>query len=190
MVSVTALGDVDSTPVLRSGARAGDQIAVSGTLGWSAAGLLLLQRDSADAGPEQVSWHRRPRPAYEQGPVAAAHGATAMLDISDGLVRDAGRIASASGVRLELDGSLLRHDIDLLAPVVGDEARECVLTGGEEHSLLACFPEGELPAGWRRIGGVRTGVGVTVDGDVVSGGGWDHFERRAESEGPPSAHEE
>ncbi|KNX37620.1 thiamine-phosphate kinase [Luteipulveratus halotolerans] len=190
MVSVTALGDADTAPVLRSGARVGDQVAVSGTLGWSAAGLLLLQRDSAESGPDQVTWHRRPRPAYDQGPAAAAHGATAMLDISDGLVRDAGRIASASGVAVELQGSLLRDDVDALTPVVGDDARACVLTGGEEHSLLACFPEGELPAGWRRIGDVRTGVGVRVDGAAVAGGGWDHFERPAESEEPPPLHQE
>ncbi|AKU16354.1 thiamine-phosphate kinase [Luteipulveratus mongoliensis] len=176
MISITALGDVDSDPVLRSGARPGDVLAVHGTLGWSAAGLLLLQRDSADRGPDQVSYHRRPRPSYEQGPLAASAGATAMLDISDGLVRDAGRIAAASEVQLAVDSALLRDDIELLAPIVGaEDARACVLTGGEEHSLLACFPSLQLPQGWRAIGAVRAGAGVTVDGRPATGGGWDHF---------------
>jgi thiamine-monophosphate kinase len=101
-----------------------------------------------------------------------------MLDVSDGLVRDAGRIARASGVGLDLDPALLAGDVAALAPAVGEaEARRCVLTGGEEHSLLACFPAGTaLPPGWRPLGRVVTGTGVTVGGVLQGpGGGWDHF---------------
>jgi len=178
VVSVTALGDcAGRQPVCRSGARAGDVLAVCGSLGHSAAGLLLLQRGETGRAPELVSYHRRPRPPYEQGPAAARSGATAMLDISDGLGRDAGRIARASGVRIELDDRQLVDDVRHLQHVVGaDDARRSVLEGGEEHSLLACFPSGAgLPDGWRKIGDVVSGSGVFVSGVPVIGGGWDHF---------------
>jgi thiamine-monophosphate kinase len=100
-----------------------------------------------------------------------------MLDISDGLGRDAGRIARASGVRIEIDEALLRDDVASLQHVVSqDEAWRCVTEGGEEHSLLACFPSGAgLPEGWRQIGDVVAGSGVLLRGRLVVRGGWDHF---------------
>jgi len=178
VVSVTALGACQGrAPVLRSGAQVGDVLAVCGSLGHSAAGLLLLQRGQAGLAPELVDCHRRPSPPYQQGPVAARAGATAMLDISDGLGRDAGRIAAASGVRIELDEVLLGGDVAQLERVVGaDQAWRCVTEGGEEHSLLACFPAGAaLPERWRKIGDVVAGSGVLLRGLLVRGGGWDHF---------------
>jgi thiamine-monophosphate kinase len=178
VVSVTALGDCEGRePVCRSGARVGDVLAVCGTLGHSAAGLLLLQRGQGGLAPELTDYHRRPRPPHEQGPVAARAGATAMLDISDGLGRDAGRLARASGVRIELDEALLGADVAQLRHVVSrDEAWSCVTEGGEEHSLLACFPSGAgLPDDWRKIGEVVAGSGVLLRGQLVTGGGWDHF---------------
>lgn len=186
MVSVTALGELSGEPVLRSGARVGDQVAVVGSLGRSAAGLLLLQRNTPEAAEDLVTYHRRPRAPYEQGPTAAGAGATAMLDLSDGLVRDALRIAKASGVRLAIETDLLAADVDSLAEAIGHrEALKAVLTGGEEHSLLACFPAAAaLPSLWRRIGQVVDGRGVTVDSQPMSGGGWDHF---ATTEKPSTA---
>lgn len=178
VVSATALGECESRqPVRRSGARVGDVIAVSGSLGRSATGLLLLQRGETDRAPELVDYHRRPRPPYEQGPAASLAGATAMLDVSDGLGRDAGRLASASGVGFQLDDRRLAEDVAQLTRVVSeDEAWRSVLEGGEEHSLLACFPSGaELPDGWRKIGNVVAGSGVSLHGKPVVGGGWDHF---------------
>jgi thiamine-monophosphate kinase len=179
VVSATALGGCEGRqPVCRSGARAGDVLAVCGSLGHSAAGLLLLQRGQSGRAPELVSYHRRPRPPYQQGPAAARGGATAMLDISDGLGRDAGRIARASGVRIELDDLRLVDDVAQLEQVVGaGDAWRSVLEGGEEHSLLATFPSGgRLPGGWRQIGDVLAGSGVFRSGGVpVIGGGWDHF---------------
>jgi len=178
VVSVTALGECEGRePVCRSGAQVGDVLAVCGSLGYSAAGLLLLQRGQSGLAPELADYHKRPRPPHEQGPVAARAGATAMLDISDGLGRDAGRIARASGVRIELDEALLRDDLAQLQHVVShDEAWRCVTEGGEEHSLLACFPSGAgLPDGWRRIGDVVAGSGVLLRGQLVTRGGWDHF---------------
>jgi len=178
VVSVTALGDCEGRrPVCRSGAQVGEVLAVCGSLGRSAAGMLLLQRGETGRAPELVDYHRRPRPPYEQGPAAARAGATAMLDISDGLGRDAGRIARASGVGIELDDLQLAEDVVQLQPVLGeDDAWRCVLEGGEEHSLLACFPsEAGLPDGWRRIGAVVAGSGVLLRGEPVLRGGWDHF---------------
>jgi len=178
VVSVTALGACHGLePVCRSGARAGDVLAVSGSLGHSAAGLLLLQRGQGERAPELVGYHRRPRPPYEQGPAAARAGATAMLDISDGLGRDAGRIARASGVGIRIDEAHLDGDVAQLLPILGrEQAWTCVTEGGEEHSLLACFPPGsKLPERWRRIGDVVAGEGVLLGGVPVTGGGWDHF---------------
>ncbi|WP_018155469.1 thiamine-phosphate kinase [Demetria terragena] len=177
MVSVTALGELDGDPVLRSGARVGDVIAVAGTLGRSAAGLALLQQGRGGEAPDLVAFHCRPRPPFEQGPEARQAGATAMLDLSDGLIRDAGRIAKSSGVCLAFRTAALSADVQRLAPSVGQSAAlESVLTGGEEHSLLACFgPSVPLPQGWRIVGDVVEGEGVTVDGKARSRGGWDHF---------------
>ena len=178
VVSLTALGECEGRePVRRSGARPGDVLAVSGTLGHSAAGLLLLQRGQGGLAPELVDYHRRPRPPYQQGPVAARAGATAMLDISDGLGRDAGRMARASEVRIDLDAVLLGGDVAQLQHVIShDDAWRCVTEGGEEHSLLACFPsDAALPDGWRRVGTVVAGSGVLLRGRLVTRGGWDHF---------------
>ncbi|GAA2035767.1 thiamine-phosphate kinase [Terrabacter terrae] len=181
MVSVTALGRLDGAPVLRSGARPGDVLAVKGSLGLSDAGLRLLQADAVERLPEAVQTHRRPRPPLAAGPGAAAAGATAMLDVSDGLLRDGGRIARASHVVIDLDLEALVPYVDVLADVLGaEQALDCVLAGGEEHSLLATFPPGDLPEGWRVIGRVRApgdgeAAGILVDGRVVTHTGWDHF---------------
>lgn len=176
VVSATAVGELpaQARPVLRSGARPGDVLAVSGPLGRAAAGLLLLQEDRTVDGPELVAWQRSPRPAYGQGRQALEAGAHAMLDVSDGLLLDAGRIAAASGVRIEVRAEALRADADALAPV-GDQAWECVLRGGEEHVLLATFEAMQVPSDWRVIGAVKDGEGVAIDGHDTQGGGWEHF---------------
>lgn len=181
MVSITALGDAEGRePVRRSGATPGDIVAVAGTLGRSSAGWALLTAGRGAEAPGLVSVHLDPRPPYAAGPQAARAGAVAMIDLSDGLVRDAGRVARASGVIIELDTARLRDDVDALE-LLGDSALTHVLTGGEEHSLLACFPGSvRLPEGWRRIGVARAAghgetYGVRVDSVPWSGGGFDHF---------------
>ncbi|QGN57858.1 thiamine-phosphate kinase [Nostocoides sp. HKS02] len=181
MVSLTALGDLRGVaPVLRSGARPGDTVAVCGTLGRSAAGLALLQ---AGADPsEQVGGirqacldhHRRPTAPLLAGPAAARAGATSMIDVSDGLLRDGARVAAASGVRLALESRLLDPDLAVVREAVGDAALECVLAGGEEHCLVATFA-GDLPDGWRPLGRVEEGAGITLDGQAQTARGWDHF---------------
>lgn len=189
VVSVTALGELGEgvqAPVLRSGARAGDVVAVSGPLGRSGTGLELLRRGVLD-GP-LVEHHRRPVTDLAQGPAAARAGATAMIDVSDGLLRDADRLARASGAVLEVDEAAVLALVDLLAAQLGGatlgrgELLDGVLSGGEEHELLATFPPGALPPGWVRLGRVVDPApdgrpGVRWRGRVVDPrqGGWDHF---------------
>jgi thiamine-monophosphate kinase len=196
-LSVTALGDLAGRrPVLRSGARPGDLVAVAGPLGRSAAGLALLQagrpaevREPGGNPPSDplaglVAAHRRPAPPYDAGPEAALLGATAMIDVSDGLLADLGHVAAASGVQVDVDssrlavgGALREAAASLMAASPEGMAFEWVLTGGEDHALVAAFPPGTaLPARWRVIGEVREGTGVTVDGAPHQGpAGWQHF---------------
>lgn len=192
MVAITAVGDLGGrAAVRRDGARPGDVVAVCGTLGRSGGGLqlLLADRGRTHDAPDAMSAHRvvhdlclahrtAGRPPWEQGPVAADAGATSMIDLSDGLVRDLGRIARASGVGVELDGEALReHAAGPLTEALGaDEAMRQVLSGGEEHSLVATFAPGEVPTGWHLLGRCTAGApAVLVDGAVPEVTGWDHF---------------
>jgi len=177
-IVITAFGDLEGrAPVLRSGARVGDVVAVSGTLGLAAEGLRLLfdegvvngEPDAAAAAavaqrhPEAIAAQLRPVPPIAGGKAASLGGATAMLDLSDGLAIDARRIATASGVAL-----------DLSSEVVGGRVQ---LDGGEDHSLLATFAESTaLPAGFRPVGRVVKGEGLLVDGVAyIERGGWDPY---------------
>ncbi|AXI79590.1 thiamine-phosphate kinase [Peterkaempfera bronchialis] len=184
MLAITALGDLQGrTPVTRAGARPGDLVAVTGWLGWSAAGYTVLSRGFRS--PRAfVEAHRRPEPPYHAGPAAARLGATAMIDVSDGLIADLGHVATASGVDIDLRAA----DFDVPAQMadigqaVGVDPLVWVLSGGEDHAIVATFPpETPLPARWRVVGEVsaaRPGRGgaVTVDGAPWDrAGGWDHF---------------
>jgi thiamine-monophosphate kinase len=179
VLGVTALGTLgDRPPVTRAGARPGDVLALTGRLGYAAAGLALLQAGIPGPYPELAGAHRRPRPPYARGPEAARLGATAMADVSDGLVQDVGHIASASGVRVEIDAGALLVPESLAA--AGTRLREdplrWVLTGGDDHALVAAFPCGtDLPAEWMIVGRVVEGEGVQVSGHAEVEGGWDHF---------------
>ncbi|MFD0691221.1 thiamine-phosphate kinase [Actinomadura fibrosa] len=170
-LAVTALGDLAGRPPLtRSGARPGDVVAVRGRLGLSAAGMRLLA-EGRDGPAELLLAHRRPQPPYEAGEEARSLGATALLDVSDGLVQDLGHIAAASGVRIDVDSAAL-HVPDVLGP---DGLRD-VLTGGEDHAFAGTFPPAAaLPPSWNAVGVVAEGTGVRVDGRPAEGGGWDHF---------------
>ncbi|UUL75088.1 thiamine-phosphate kinase [Pseudarthrobacter sp. Fe7] len=191
-ISVTAavLGTLDGgRPVLRSGARPGDILALAGTVGHAAAGLALLESDVdldtlMPAERSFVDRQCRPLPPLEAGPAALTAGATAMLDVSDGLLRDGKRLATASHVAVALDPAQLTHLADLLAPAaarLGADAAQWVLGGGEDHGLLATFPvDVQLPPGFTAIGSIHAlgsdeGPGVLIAGRAADTGGWDHF---------------
>ena len=178
-IAVTAFGDLEGRdPVLRSGARPGDVLAVSGPLDLAARGLELLFERAVDGTgapdtargvalraefPAEIEAQLAPEPPLGDGPAAALAGATAMLDVSDGLAIDGRRIAAASGVRLDVSSAALESPASL--------------TGGEAHALLATFPpDAVLPGGFRAIGSVEPGAGLSVDG-VPYGerGGWDPY---------------
>jgi thiamine-monophosphate kinase len=173
VLSVTALGDLGGrAPVTRSGARPGDVVALAGRLGWAACGLAVLRRGFT-APAAAVAAHRRPIPPYAAGPAAADAGATAMCDTSDGLLADAGHLAADSGVVIELDRAALETfvtgPLPQVAAALGGDPLAWVLTGGEDHALVATFPsDARLPGGWTRIGSVHgatgEGPGVRVDG--------------------------
>ena len=179
VVSVAALGELAGrAPVLRSGARPGAVLAVTGDLGFSAAGYAVWHNDIAGF-DELRRRHLVPRPPYGQGRVAAGAGAGAMTDVSDGLVADLRHIAQASGVGIDVDMAGLAPDADALSAAgeaAGADPWSWVLTGGEDHALVATF-DGAVPDGWRRIGRVFDGPArVLVDGREWHGhGGWQSF---------------
>jgi len=179
VISVTALGDLEGrSPVTRSGAMVGDVIAVCGRLGWAAAGLAVLGRGFRSP-VSVVGAHRAPEPPYEAGPQAADAGATAMIDVSDGLLADLEHIATASSVGIDVRTDLLEVHQRLVdvGSALGADPRHWVLTGGEDHALAASFPDPRgVPDGWMVIGTVKRGQGVTVDGSPYEGPtGWQHW---------------
>lgn len=180
VVSVTALGDLEGRdPVLRSGARPGSVVAVAGELGRSTAGYALL-RNGTGGFDELSARHRAPRPPYGQGRAAAEAGAQAMTDVSDGLLADLGHIAAASGVVIDLRRAALNSDAEAVragAQAAGVDPWSLVLSGGEDHALVACFPD-YPPHGWRVIGAVRAGApAVLLDGEAPAGpAGWQSFD--------------
>jgi thiamine-monophosphate kinase len=178
VVAVTVLGGVAGTPVRRSGACPGDLVALAGRQGWAAGGLAVLARGFRSP-RTLVEAYRRPRPPYAAGPQALALGATAMIDVSDGLVADAGHVAAASGVALDLRTGAFEVAEPLVAvgAALGADPMRYILTGGDDHPLLATFPAGTvLPDPWQVVGEVGAGEGVTVDGATYAGpGGHAHF---------------
>lgn len=175
MVAVTALGDLQGrAPVTRSGARAGDVVAVCGRLGWAGAGLAVLGRGFRSPAAV-VAAHRRPEPPYTQGPLAASAGATAMIDISDGLTQDLAHVAAASRVAIDVQRAALEVPQRLIdvGAALGVDPYVWVLGGGDDHALAATFG-GAVPPGWQVIGSVAAGAGVTVDGEPYVAG-HDHF---------------
>ncbi|RZT64750.1 thiamine-phosphate kinase [Leucobacter luti] len=194
--AVTALGELAGRPaVTRAGARAGDVVAYAGDLGLAGMGLSLLFAEAADADgtahartlpalraahPEILAAQLAPAPPIELGAVAAAAGATAMMDVSDSLSIDADRLARASGVRLELDRAWLERGFGLQRGV--EVPVPAMLTGGEDHGLLATFPAAVqaagLPGGFVAIGRVVAATErseVTLDGAPLQPTGWDPY---------------
>lgn len=182
-VGVTAFGDLSGrAPILRSGARAGDVIAVCGSLGSAAGGLAVLSRGFRSP-RALVDAHRRPRPDYRAGVRASDAGAHALMDISDGLLIDADRMAKASGVAFDIDSAALPCDEAVIttASAYNLDPLTWVLGGGDDHVLLATFEAGAtLPEGFTAVGTVMDVVGsgarVSVDGKQVEQiAGFEHF---------------
>lgn len=166
VVSLTALGELGGpAPALTlDGAGVGHRVIASGPIGYSAAGLDVLEHfGSRKAVPqddeilhELVTWHCAPRLEVGRGSVARAAGASSMTDNSDGLVADLAAIAQRSGVRIDLDRQAIEPDHKLIhaAERTGIDPWKWVLTGGEDHTLLGTT-DARLPATYRTIGTVR-----------------------------------
>ena len=178
VVAVTVIGACTSPPVLRSGAEPGQVLALAGRQGWAAGGLAVLGRGFRSP-RVLVEAYRRPAPPYDAGPAAAEAGATSMIDISDGLLAEAGHLAEASGVAIDVhtDSLEVAEPLHAVAAATGADPASFVLGGGDDHALLATFASAAaVPDGWAAIGTVAEGSGVTVDGAAYDGPtGWTHF---------------
>jgi thiamine-monophosphate kinase len=181
VVAVTVLGACTQAPVLRSGAEPGQVLAIFGRQGWAAGGLAVLGRGFRSP-RVLVEAYRRPEPPYAAGLVAAEAGATAMIDVSDGLLADAGHIATDSGVGIDVRSSAFEipEPLQAVGAALGADPIQFILGGGDDHALLATFAEGAVPDGWSVIGSVSAvgpdGPAVTVDGAAYEGPtGWVHF---------------
>lgn len=178
VIAVTVLGACTQAPVLRSGARPGDVLAIAGRQGWSAGGLAVLGRGFRSP-RVLVEAYRRPEPPYDAGRVAAESGATAMIDVSDGLLADAGHLAADSGVAIDVHTAAfdIPEPLQAVGAATGADPITFILGGGEDHALLATYETVDaVPEGWAVIGTVAEGEGVTVDGAAYEGPtGWTHF---------------
>jgi len=177
-ISTTLLGRCERA-VERRGAVAGDGLWLAGSAGLASAGLLALKSGAkAPAIDVAVAAWRRPRALVAEGR-SMARVAHAAIDVSDGLARDAGHVAEASGVCLVLDEErlLAQHDVVAAASALGADPLDLALHGGEDYALVAASP-GPI-AGFRRIGEVRQGRGLllrTPSGErPIEPLGFDHF---------------
>ncbi len=178
VIAVTVIGQCTQAPVLRSGARPGDVLALVGRQGWAAGGLAVLGRGFRSP-RVLVEAYRRPEPPYAAGKQAAESGATSLIDISDGLLAEAGHLAESSGVAIDVRRGAFEipDPLQAVGAALGADPLEFILSGGDDHALLATFPDVDsVPSGWTVVGAVREGAGVTVDGETYDGPtGWTHF---------------
>lgn len=160
----------------RSGARAGDRVVIAGTPGLAAAGLqLLLAGTSGDQAEAAIAAWRRPVARISEG-IELAKVATAQIDTSDGLAQDAGHVAAASRVRIELDsGAIVRAELREVCDRFGLDAIALALGGGEDYALLATVPEGSCSEAFQTVGVVSEGEGVWIGARRVDSLGHDHF---------------
>jgi thiamine-monophosphate kinase len=189
-VSVTGWAESEDRLAYRSGAQPGDLVGVTGELGGSGAGLLLLGGVEAQLpGAERDALllrHRRPEPLLSTGAALAAAGVSAMIDVSDGAATDAGHVARASGVEIELrlEGVPLAPGVEAVARAAGRDPLELAASAGDDYELLFTAPPGrrgdvERAAGRRVswLGDVRAGGGVVLlapDGGRVDLRGYEH----------------
>jgi thiamine-monophosphate kinase len=174
--------------VTRGGARSGDVLVVTGELGGAAAGLLLLEDASGENVPQDsaagessksgtvaalVARQLEPQPRLGAGQALAAAGATAMIDLSDGLGGDAGHLAAASGVGLRIEASALPLAAGLaaVAAKAGADPLQLAVSGGEDYELLASLPADRVDAARQAVAGAAAGLALTQIGQVTDGEG-------------------
>ena len=177
-LSITALGEIARDPITRSGASAGDLIYLSALPGLSAAGLAILER-GLDRPKYVVQAHLNPKLV---APIKLMEVASAMSDISDGLVSDARNIARASKVDLNFDTNALEaspdfKDLGELATELGVDVYDWILSGGEDHFFIATVPEKYVDKNLGiQVGKVVAGSGlITIDGVQTQRAGYQHF---------------
>ena len=177
-LSITALGEIARDPITRSGASAGDLIYLSALPGLSAAGLAILER-GLDRPKYVVQAHLNPKLV---APIKLMEVASAMSDISDGLVSDARNIARASKVDLNFDTNALEaspdfKDLGELATELGVDVYNWILSGGEDHFFIATVPEKYADKNLGiQVGKVVAGSGlITIDGVQTQRAGYQHF---------------
>jgi thiamine-monophosphate kinase len=181
VVSVAVFGSIGQgpgeDPLLRSEARAGDHLFVTGPLGGSAAGLRLLRAGTGPGHPTSdalVRAYRRPVARWGEGEAARRSGATAAIDVSDGLAADLGHLASSSGVGIELDDLPVADGATRPEALHGGEDYELVIATGRPEPLVAAFAAAGLRPP-RAIGRCTDQVGTgTLDGVPWPAGGWRH----------------
>jgi thiamine-monophosphate kinase len=173
VVTVAITASLPGPPILRSGARAGDGIWVTGPLGLAAAGLRVLQDRGKGATGAAAAAHRRPQPSVAAGLAAREAGASAMIDLSDGLAADLGHLASASGVGVVLDDVPVGDEATFSEALVGGEDYVLLFTAASDAAVLAAFAGLPLPV---RIGMCVADPAVrVVRGEPFPAcGGWEH----------------
>ncbi|MBW8059736.1 MAG: thiamine-phosphate kinase [Solirubrobacterales bacterium] len=178
-VAITAVGHAPGPELLvtRAGARPGDALVLSGEIGGAAAGLLALERPGAAAGLAAETAERlrdrqlEPRPRLDAGRALARAGATAMIDLSDGLGGDARHLAEESGVGIRIDaGALpLATGVATVAAAAGRDPLQLAVSGGEDYELLAALPTGRLEEATAAVAAAKATLARV--GEVVAGRG-------------------
>lgn len=191
-VTVGLTGVCEGDPMLRSTAKGGELVAVTGYLGSSAGGLEIMLKDipvRGEAAEFLKAAHRRPEPCISQGRVLSRHGVRTAMDISDGLIDDLSKLCQASGVAARLEAQKIPVH-PLLKEVFPQGYMDMALGGGEDYQLLFAAPGELMERMLPMLPPPATVIGEIVEGEVgqvtvvdsetgerlsTSHGGWDHF---------------